>query len=116
MVIVRRDTKRQFARRWRRRIDRRGQGVGKSDLQFGWNGQRGVDGDLLAMGVIDKAKVAKTALQDAASVAGLLITMEAMIAEKPKKDTGFSWLRHGLLKGERPTTLGFDLGSVDKVG
>ena len=38
------------------------------------------------MGVIDPAKVVRTALQDAASVAGLLVTTEAMIAEKPKKD------------------------------
>jgi chaperonin GroEL len=43
-------------------------------------------GDLYAQGVIDPAKVVRTALQDAASVAGLLVTTEAMIAEKPKKD------------------------------
>ena len=39
------------------------------------------------MGVIDPLKVVRTALQDAASVAGLLITTEAMVAEKPKKET-----------------------------
>jgi chaperonin GroEL len=39
------------------------------------------------MGVIDPAKVVRTALQDAASIAGLLVTTEAMIAEKPKKET-----------------------------
>ena len=43
-------------------------------------------GDLVAEGVIDPAKVVRCALQDAASVAGLLITTEAMIADKPKKD------------------------------
>ncbi len=43
-------------------------------------------GDLYAMGVIDPAKVVRTALQDAASAAGLLVTTEAMIAEKPKKE------------------------------
>ncbi|WP_312366128.1 chaperonin GroEL [Ensifer sp.] len=58
----------------------------KSDLQFGWNAQTGEYGDLFAMGVIDPAKVVRTALQDAASVAGLLITTEAMIAEKPKQE------------------------------
>lgn len=59
----------------------------KSDLRFGWNAQTGEYGDLFAMGVIDPAKVVRTALQHAASVAGLLITTEAMIAEKPKKES-----------------------------
>ncbi|MDH6265091.1 chaperonin GroEL [Rhizobium sp. SG_E_25_P2] len=58
----------------------------KSDFAYGWNAQTGDFGDLFAQGVIDPAKVVRTALQDAASVAGLLITTEAMIAEKPKKD------------------------------
>jgi chaperonin GroEL len=58
----------------------------KSDFAFGWNAQTGEYGDLFAQGVIDPAKVVRTALQDAASVAGLLITTEAMIAEKPKKE------------------------------
>ena len=58
----------------------------KSDLAYGWNAQTGEYGDLFAQGVIDPAKVVRTALQDAASVAGLLITTEAMIAEKPKKE------------------------------
>ncbi len=55
---------------------------------FGYNAQTGEYGDLVAQGVIDPAKVVRSALQDAASVAGLLITTEAMIAEKPKKDGG----------------------------
>ena len=59
----------------------------KADLSFGWNAQTGEYGDLFAQGVIDPAKVVRTALQDAASVAGLLVTTEAMIAEKPKKET-----------------------------
>ncbi len=59
----------------------------KSDFSFGWNAQTGEYGDLYAQGVIDPAKVVRTALQDAASVAGLLVTTEAMIAEKPKKET-----------------------------
>ncbi|NKM26890.1 chaperonin GroEL [Rhizobium laguerreae] len=58
----------------------------KTDLSFGWNAQTGEYGDLYTQGVIDPAKVVRTALQDAASVAGLLVTTEAMIAEKPKKD------------------------------
>ncbi len=56
----------------------------KADYAFGWNAQTGEYGDLYTMGVIDPAKVVRTALQDAASVAGLLITTEAMVAEKPK--------------------------------
>lgn len=74
----------------------------KSDLQFGWNAQTGEYGDLFAMGVIDPAKVVRTALQDAASVAGLLITTEAMIAEKPKKEASAAPCRcwHGLLTVE----------------
>jgi chaperonin GroEL len=58
----------------------------KTDFSYGWNAQSGEYGDLYAQGVIDPAKVVRTALQDAASVAGLLVTTEAMIAEKPKKD------------------------------
>ncbi|MBY4609110.1 chaperonin GroEL [Rhizobium sp. 9T] len=58
----------------------------KTDFSYGWNAQTGEYGDLYAQGVIDPAKVVRTALQDAASIAGLLVTTEAMIAEKPKKD------------------------------
>ncbi|MEI2301527.1 chaperonin GroEL [Ensifer sp. MJa1] len=57
----------------------------KSDFAHGWNAQTGEYGDLFHMGVIDPAKVVRAALQDAASVAGLLVTTEAMVAEKPKK-------------------------------
>jgi chaperonin GroEL len=57
------------------------------DFAYGWNAQTGEYGDLYRQGVIDPAKVVRTALQDAASVAGLLVTTEAMVAEKPKKDT-----------------------------
>ncbi|AXV16815.1 chaperonin GroEL [Neorhizobium sp. SOG26] len=58
----------------------------KNDFSYGWNAQTGEYGDLYTQGVIDPAKVVRTALQDAASVAGLLVTTEAMIAEKPKKE------------------------------
>jgi chaperonin GroEL len=55
---------------------------------FGFNAQSGAYGDLVSQGVIDPAKVVRCALQDAASVAGLLVTTEAMIADLPKKDAG----------------------------
>ncbi|HEY8567225.1 MAG TPA: chaperonin GroEL [Beijerinckiaceae bacterium] len=57
----------------------------KGDYAFGFNAQSGEYGDMFKFGVIDPAKVVRTALQDAASVAGLLVTTEAMIAELPKK-------------------------------
>ncbi len=59
--------------------------VDKDVYAFGFNAATGEYGDLVKQGVIDPAKVVRTALQDAASVAGLLITTEAMVAEKPKK-------------------------------
>jgi len=59
--------------------------VDKGDYAFGYNAATGEYGNLVKQGVIDPAKVVRTALQDAASVAGLLITTEAMVAEKPKK-------------------------------
>ena len=59
----------------------------KKDYNYGYNAQTGEYVDLVSTGVIDPVKVVRIALQDAASVAGLLITTEAMIAEKPKKDT-----------------------------
>jgi chaperonin GroEL len=52
---------------------------------WGYDAQSGTYGDLVGKGIIDPAKVVRTALQDAASVASLLITTEAMVAEKPKK-------------------------------
>jgi chaperonin GroEL len=51
---------------------------------FGYNAQTGEYGDMIKMGIVDPVKVVRTALQDAASVAALLITTEAMIAELPK--------------------------------
>jgi len=52
---------------------------------FGYDAQNGEFGDMIKMGIVDPVKVVRTALQDAASVAGLLITTEAMIAEIPKE-------------------------------
>ncbi|MBU2487622.1 MAG: chaperonin GroEL [Alphaproteobacteria bacterium] len=57
----------------------------KSDT-YGYNAQTGEYGDMITMGIVDPVKVVRTALQDAASIAGLLITTEAMIAELPKKE------------------------------
>ena len=56
------------------------------DYAWGYNAQTGEYGDMVKAGIIDPAKVVRTAIQDAASIAGLLITTEAMIAELPKKD------------------------------
>ena len=56
------------------------------DVKFGFNAQTEEYGDMFKFGVIDPAKVVRTALEDAASVASLLITTEAMVAEKPKDD------------------------------
>ncbi|UWU19393.1 chaperonin GroEL (plasmid) [Rhizobium sullae] len=58
----------------------------KNDDNYGYNAQTSEYGDMIAMGIVDPVKVVRTALQNAASVASLLITTEAMIAELPKKD------------------------------
>ena len=57
-----------------------------TDASFGFNAQTEEYGDMFSFGVIDPAKVTRTALEDAASVAGLLITTEAMVADKPAKE------------------------------
>ncbi len=58
----------------------------QDDFKFGFNAQTDEYCDLIAAGIVDPAKVVRHALQDAASVAGLLITTEAMVADAPKKD------------------------------
>ncbi|WP_320200849.1 chaperonin GroEL [Agrobacterium sp. rho-13.3] len=60
----------------------------KNEDNYGYNAQTSEYGDMIAMGIVDPVKVVRTALQNAASVASLLITTEAMIAELPKKDSG----------------------------
>ncbi|WGW05387.1 chaperonin GroEL [Tropicibacter oceani] len=57
-----------------------------TDPKFGYNAQTDEYGDMFKFGVIDPAKVVRTALEDASSVAGLLITTEAMVADKPAKE------------------------------
>jgi chaperonin GroEL len=60
--------------------------VAEGTGNFGYNAATGEFGDMVAMGILDPTKVTRTALQNAASIAGLLITTEAMVAELPKKD------------------------------
>src|SRR6202048_3124465 len=58
----------------------------KDNYAYGFDAQTGEYGDLVAKGIIDPTKVVRAALQDAASIAGLLIATEAMVAEQPSKD------------------------------
>ncbi len=58
-----------------------------TDKNFGFNAQTEEYGDMFKFGVIDPAKVVRTALEDAASVAGLLVTTEAMVADRPQKES-----------------------------
>ena len=53
---------------------------------YGYNAQTGEYGDMVEMGILDPTKVTRLALQNAASIAGLMITTEAMVAEAPKKE------------------------------
>jgi len=62
-----------------------GKTLEKDEYNYGFDAQTGEFKDLVKAGIIDPTKVVRTALQDAASVAGLLVTTEAMIAEKPEK-------------------------------
>jgi chaperonin GroEL len=57
-----------------------------TDYNFGFDAQTGEYGDLVKLGIIDPTKVVRTAIQDAASIAGLIVTTEATITEAPKKD------------------------------
>ena len=61
--------------------------VREGEGAFGWNAATGEFGDMFGFGVLDPTKVTRTALQNAASVSGLLLTTEAMIAEKPASDS-----------------------------
>ena len=56
------------------------------EYSYGYDAQTGEFGDLMKLGIIDPTKVVRTALQDAASIAGLIVTTEATITEHPKKD------------------------------
>ncbi len=73
----------------------------KEQYNYGFDAQTGEYGNLVSKGIIDPTKVVRCALQDAASIAGLLITTEAMVAEAPKKHSvgpaNAARRRHGLL-------------------
>jgi len=69
----------------------------RATYNFGYNAQTGEYGDLTSQGVIDPAKVVRCALQDASSIAGLLITTEAMVAERPKKEAAHAPMPHGAM-------------------
>ena len=77
---------------------------------FGFDAQNEEYVDLVAKGIIDPTKVVRTALQDAASVAGLLITTEAMIADAPKKDNG------GGMGGGGMGGMGGGMGGMGDMG
>ncbi len=64
------------------------QAVREGEGSYGYNAATGEYGDLLELGIIDPAKVTRSALQAAASIAGLMITTEAMIADKPAENSG----------------------------
>ncbi|MDD7313958.1 MAG: chaperonin GroEL [bacterium] len=66
-----------------------------NDTNFGYNAQKGEYVDMIKAGIIDPTKVVRTALQDAASVAGLVVTTEAMVAEAPQKECNCGCGGHG---------------------
>jgi chaperonin GroEL len=71
----------------------------RATYAFGYNAQTGEYGDLTSQGVIDPTKVVRNALQGAASIAGLLITTEAMVAERPKKEAAHAPMPGGGMGG-----------------
>ncbi|KIQ01709.1 molecular chaperone GroEL [Agrobacterium tumefaciens] len=71
----------------------------KNEENYGYNAQTSEYGDMIAMGIVDPVKVVRTALQNAASVASLLITTEAMIAELPKKESAIPQMPGGGMGG-----------------
>jgi chaperonin GroEL len=69
--------------------------VAEGKGNFGYNAASGQYGDMVEMGVLDPTKVTRCALQNAASVAGLILTTDAMVAETPKEDAGHGGHGHG---------------------
>ncbi|MBE6450582.1 MAG: chaperonin GroEL [Alphaproteobacteria bacterium] len=76
------------------------------DTNFGYNAQKGEYTDMIKSGIVDPTKVVRTALQDAASVGGLLITTEAMVTEKPVKECHCGGGAGGM-PGGMPGGMGF---------
>ncbi len=66
------------------------------DNNFGYNAATGEYGDMMKMGILDPTKVTRTALQNAASIAGLMITTEAMVAELPKEEAAAGGMGGGM--------------------
>jgi chaperonin GroEL len=60
--------------------------VADGEGNYGYDAATGEYGDMVALGILDPTKVTRTALQNAASIAGLMITTEAMVAERPKDE------------------------------
>ncbi|MBP2150058.1 chaperonin GroEL [Xanthobacter autotrophicus DSM 597] len=70
-----------------------------NDPSFGFNAQTEEYVDMIASGIVDPAKVVRTALQDAASIAALIVTTEALVAELPKRDSGMPSMPGGGMGG-----------------
>jgi chaperonin GroEL len=71
----------------------------KEQYGYGFDSQTGEYGNLVAKGIIDPVKVVRVAIQNAASIAALLITTEAMVAEVPKRNAGGGGLAGGGMGG-----------------
>jgi chaperonin GroEL len=71
----------------------------KDQYAYGFDAQSGEYVNMVSKGIIDPTKVVRSALQNAASIAGLLITTEAMVAERPKKDGGMPAMPGGGMGG-----------------
>jgi chaperonin GroEL len=96
--------------RWRVGRDRRARGrqrtktpfgkiLEKDQYSYGFDAQNGEYVNLVTKGIIDPTKVVRAALQNAASIAGLLITTEAMVAERPKKESAAPGMPSGGMGG-----------------
>ena len=72
-----------------------GKTLEKDQYAYGFDSQTGEYGNLVTKGIIDPTKVVRVAIQNASSVAALLITTEAMVAEVPKKNTGSGGMPQG---------------------
>lgn len=78
-----------------------------TDTNFGYDAQSGEYTDMIKAGIVDPTEVVRTALQDAASVAGLLITTESMVTEAPQKECGCGCGNHGGAAAGMPGGMGF---------
>lgn len=77
-----------------------GKVLDSKDAGFGFDAQTGKYGNMIAAGIVDPAKVVRVALQDSASIAGLLITTEAMVADRPADDDDHQGHAHGMPGGD----------------